>query len=182
MPRIWIRVMTIIALLATIAHGRVYSTREEALLRVFGEDAKVEKVNLYLSRDEAEEIAKRAKVKDVSRLFTYYRGTKDGRTIAYVTFVSHVVRTKYAVTMVVLNPDLSIRKVEVVAFYEPEEYIPEGRWFKQFSGKRLTPSLWPRRDIQTVTGATLSVNTIVRETRKVLAIFERMVQNRKKER
>ncbi len=172
----------ILCLLTTTVHGRVYSTRDEALSRIFGEDERVEKLVFYLTKEEAEKAAKMARVEEVSRLFTYYRGIKDGKTTAYVTFVSHVVRTRYAVTMVVVNPDFSIRMVEVVAFYEPEEYIPEGRWFKQFNGKRLTHRLWPRRDIQTVTGATLSVNTIVRETRKVLAIFETMMQKREKQR
>ncbi len=182
MPHVVTNVVIILCLMATIAHGRVYSTRDEALLMVFGEGVKVEKHVFYLTKDEAEEAARMARVEDVSRLLTYYRGIRDGKTTAYVTFVSHVVRTRYAVTMVVLDPDLSIRKVEVVAFYEPEEYIPDERWFRQFDGKRLSDSLWPRRDIQTVTGATLSVNTLVRETRKVLAIFEVMIQKGKKER
>ncbi len=175
-----VKIAILLCLTAAVAHGRVYYTRDEALLRVFGDTETVEKITLYLTREEAKRVAERARVKEVSRLFTYYRGVRNGKVTAYVTFVSHVVRTRYAVTMVVLNPDLSVKMVEVVAFYEPEEYLPDKRWFAQFRGKRLTNSLWPKRDIQTVTGATLSVNTIVRETRKVLALFETVLERERK--
>ena len=86
-----------------------------------------------------------------------------------------MVRTKQEVYLVVINPDSSIKQVEILAFYEPEEYLPSKRWFQKFAGKILDNELWPRRGISAVTGATLSVNGITQEIRKVLAVFKIMV-------
>ncbi len=168
-----------ILLLHRISLGGVYSTRDEAISRVFRDGEQVEKITLYLTREEKRRASRRAKAEIRSRLFTYYRGMKDGMVTGYISFASHVVRTKYAVTMVVVNPDMTLRSVEVVAFYEPEEYLPIRRWFEQFAGRRLDKELWPKRGIQTVTGATMSVNSIVREVRKVLAVFETVVSDRR---
>jgi len=75
------------------------------------------------------------------------------------------------VYMVVVSPEARLQRVEILAFYEPEEYLPNKRWFNQFHGKVLNEGLWPKREISAVSGATLSVNGITSEVRKVLSIF-----------
>lgn len=161
-----------------IAFGKVYSTRDEALAKVFAGAESVEKKTLYLSEEDRIKVSAISGPEITSRLFTYYEAKKDGAITGYAVFASHVVRTKQAVTMAVVNPDLSLRFVEVVAFYEPTEYLPARGWFEQFKGKRLSERLWPRRDIHAVSGATMSVNTITAEVRKVLALFEFAVERR----
>lgn len=159
----------------SIAEGKAYKTKDAALQEVFPDADAVEKINVFLEKEEQKKIEAIAKSKLESRIFTFYAGRKENIIVGYAVFGSHVVRTKQEVYMVVINPDSSIRQVEILAFYEPEEYLPSKRWFKKFAGKILSDELWPRRGIIAVTGATLSVNGITQEVRKVLAVFKIMV-------
>lgn len=158
-------------LIATFAEAKVYSTLDDALKIAFPGSA-IEKKNLYLTEEEKGRIESLAKLKLDSRLFVYYIGRSGGKVTGYAAITSNTVRTKQAVTMVVLNPDKTLRSVEVLAFYEPEEYLPRAAWFRQFAGQALSDRLRPGRDIQAVTGATLSVNSFTGEARKVLAVFD----------
>lgn len=160
----------------SIVEGKVYKTKDVVLKEVFPDADAVEKINVFLGEAEQKKIEAIAKSKLDSRIFTFYTGRKGRDIIGYAIFGSHVVRTKQAVYMVVINPDGSIRQVEILAFYEPEEYLPRKRWFEQFTGKILGDELWPRRGISAVTGATLSVNGITQEVRKILAVFKVMVK------
>lgn len=155
-----------------VAYAKVYFTRENALSMAFPGASAIEKKTLFLSLDEQKRIEELAKVKLDSRMVTFYVGKGDGKVVGYAYLGSQVIRTKYAVFMVVINPDKTVKSVHVLAFYEPEEYLPPQRWFMQFSEKVLNEGLWPKRDIHAVTGATMSVYSITREVRKVLAIYE----------
>lgn len=162
-------------LLAGPAMGKVYLTRDDALQQVFAGAKNVERKNLFLTDENVKQIEALSKTKLDSKLFTYYEATDGKGSIGYAVFGSHVVRTKPEVYMVVVNPDGSLKHVEILAFYEPEEHLPPKRWFEQFTGKLLDENLWPRRGIKAVSGATLSANAITQEVRKVLAVFEVMI-------
>lgn len=156
----------------SLVEGKVYKTRGDALKEVFSDADAVEKINVFLGKEEQKKIEAIAKSKLESRMFTFYAGRKENTIVRYAIFGSHVVKAKPAVYMVVINPDGSIKQVEILAFYEPEERLPPKKWFKQFSGKILNDELWPKRGIDAVTGATISVNSITQEVRKVLAVFK----------
>lgn len=155
-----------------VSDARVYLTRESALSRAFPEASEIEKKTIFISMEEQKRIEEFAKGKLDSRMITFYVGKKDGKAIGHAYLGSQIVRTKYAIFMIVINPNKTVKSAEVLAFYEPEEYLPAPGWFKQFSGKVLDNRLWPKRDIHAVTGATMSVNSITMEVRKVLAIYE----------
>ena len=73
--------------------------------------------------------------------------------------------------MVVVNPDGSVEAMKVLAFFEPADYLPVKKWFDLFIGKKLSPDLWPGREIHAVTGATMSVRAFTASTRRALAVF-----------
>lgn len=158
-----------------VADARVYFTREDALSMAFPGASSIEKKTLFLSLEEQKRIEESAKVKLDSRMVTFYLGKNNGKVIGYAYLGSQIIRTKYAVFMVVINPDKTVKSVYVLAFYEPEEYLPSQKWLLQFSEKILDDRLWPKRDIHAVTGATMSVYSITREVRKALAIFQVMI-------
>ncbi|MBE7413794.1 MAG: FMN-binding protein [Deltaproteobacteria bacterium] len=148
--------------------AKVFSTRDEALARAFpGLDIKKETV--FLKDPDLDEIEKASGVRPGSKLFTYYAARGKGGIEGYAVIESHVVRTKPEAYMAVISPGGELRYVEILAFYEPLEYIPSKRWLDQFRGKRLSESLWINRDIQAITGATLTAFGLTREVRKTLA-------------
>ena len=165
-------IVLLILLSAGASLAKVYSTKAEALTKAFPDAVKVERKNLFLTDDDIGRIGKLALSKVESKLFTYYRAVGPDGVMGYAVIQSHVVRTKPVVYMAVIAPDGSLDHVDILAFYEPGEYLPSRRWLGQFMGKRLSERLWINRDIQLITGATISSYTMTREIRKALAIFE----------
>lgn len=137
---------------------------------------KIERRTLFLSEEEVKRIEALSKTRMESKMFPYYVAMKNNEISGYAFLGSHIVRTKPVVYLIVINPEGSLRQVEILAFYEPEEYLPSGRWFSQFEGRGLDEGLFPKRGISAVSGATLSVNGITAEVRKILAIFEIKIQ------
>lgn len=170
--------LSLLVLWAGPVFGKVYLTKGEALKHAFPAPTDIVRENLFLGEEEVKRIETLSRSKVESRLFTYYRAMEKGKIIGYAYIGTHVVRTKPEIYMVVINPDGSARYVEILAFYEPEEYLPVKRWFDQFINRKLDDTLWPRRGIHAVTGATMSVNGITREVRMVLAVFELMIIER----
>jgi len=155
--------------------GKVFLTKDDALKKAFPEANEIERLTIFLTDSDINKIQVLSKAKIESKIFTYYIARGRNGIIGYVIFGSHIVRTKPEVYMVVINPDGSIKYVEILAFYEPEEYLPPKRWFEQFNGKVLDDTLWTKRGISAVTGATLSANGITQEVRKALAVFQIMI-------
>jgi Na+-translocating ferredoxin:NAD+ oxidoreductase RnfG subunit len=71
---------------------------------------------------------------------------------------------------VTVRPNGSLLAVEVVAFGEPEDYLPRRNWLKLFSGRRLDEELQVGRGLAHVTGATLTTRSIADAVRRVLAV------------
>lgn len=163
------------ALFILIWHGpvpaKVYFTRDEALKRAFP-GAQLERRTLFFDDDDVKRIQDLSKARVESKIFNYYQATAGGRVIGYAVLESHIVRTKPEVFMAVITPRGEVERIEILAFYEPEEYLPPSRWLDLFKGRRLDDQLRVRRGISAVSGATMTVEGLTREIRKVLAVFE----------
>lgn len=69
-----------------------------------------------------------------------------------------------------LDANGKLKRVEVVAFLEPPEYMPPDIWYRQFDGKSLSDNLRIQKDIHPVTGATLTANATTDAARRATAI------------
>ncbi len=152
--------------------GRVFMSQEEALRLAFSSGTVVERKNLYLSVEQKKQIEQQAKSKMDSNLVTYYMGISTGGISGFAFFNSHNVRTMPETMMAVVNLDGSLRFVEILAFYEPEDYLPPKKWLGLFQSKKLDDDLWVKRGIRNVTGATLTTQAITEATRRILATFQ----------
>lgn len=161
--------------------AKILTTREQILKHAFGERANISRKTLFLTMEQVKAIEKAARVKVESKLVTYYVAQSTNGVEGYAFPDSSIVRTMPVTYMVIVNPDATVRFVEIMAFHEPEDYLPHNRWLKLFGGKILEDSLWPRRGIPNVTGATLTVNTITYGVRKILAIYQIAVEKELKQ-
>jgi len=157
---------------AGVTVAKVYSTKAQALESAFPNAVKVERKNIFLTPDDIEHIERSSKAKVESKLFTYYRAIDEDGVMGYAVIKSHIVRTKSVVYMAVIGADGEVDRIDILAFYEPEEYLPSKRWLGQFLGKKLSERLWINKDIQVISGATISSYTMIREIRKALAVIE----------
>ena len=123
------RALVVVAALAaaTPARGAVYLSRDQALALAFPQ-ARTEAMSWVLTDAQTRSVAQRAKVKVRSKLLAATAGFR-GDTLAGVAFFdSRTVRTMPGVFMIVVAPDTTIARIDVVAFHEPPDYRPPARW------------------------------------------------------
>jgi hypothetical protein len=153
------------------APGKVFLTLDEALELAFGAKARVERGTVYLTeeqREAAEELAGEELPGGIAHPYT--ARDESGALLGTAWIDSHRVRTLRETVMVVVTPDQRVKRVELLAFAEPEDYVPRGSWYAQFVGRRLDDELDLKRGIRGVTGATLTARATTSAVRRVLAV------------
>ncbi len=159
--------------------GPVYSSREEALARAFPPPASVERRTYFLTAQQQEEASRRAQSKVETSLVVVYVGRKAAEPLGAAYFDTHTVRTMPETICVVVLPDGSVGSVEVLAFGEPEDYLPRPAWLRLFERRKLDSELAVGRGLGNVTGATLTTRAIAAAVRRVLAIHAVLVAGSK---
>ncbi|MBI5445141.1 MAG: FMN-binding protein [Deltaproteobacteria bacterium] len=163
--------LALVALLPGAAAGTVFETQEQALSRAFPAPARVVRATSFLSPEQVESARKAAQAPVDSAVVTRYAAFgPDGMLLGTAYFDSHVVRTASEVLMIVVSPDRTIRSVDVLAFGEPQDYLPRAGWLKRAEGKRTEDGLFVGRALAHVTGATMTTRAIAAAVRRVLAI------------
>jgi hypothetical protein len=164
------------ALLARPAAATVFLAKDEALALAFPGNDRIEERVVILTDDQKAEVEKRARAKLESQLWTIYVGWKGSDVQGYAVIDSHIVRTLPETFMVVIEPTGTLRRVDVLAFHEPPEYLPTERWIGQFPGHALDDELKLGAGIQGITGATLSAQAMTAGVRRALALFAVLIQ------
>lgn len=157
-------------LLATMARATVFLAKDEALALAFPENDRIEERVVILTDAQKAEVERRARAPLDSQLWTIHVGWKGGVVQGYAVIDSHVVRTMPETFMVVVDPQGTLRRVDVLAFHEPPEYQAPARWIQQFEGRALDDDLKLGAGIQGITGATLSAQAMTTGVRRALAL------------
>jgi hypothetical protein len=155
--------------LAAAAGARVLLTVEEALALAFP-GAAIERRTVYLTESQAARVAELAGSELASAIVHPYVATRESEPAGTAYFDTHVVRTLAETVMVVVRPDSTVGRIEVLAFDEPPDYLPRAAWYRQFDGRPLDPELELRRAIRPVAGATLTARATTDAARRVLAL------------
>ena len=167
--------MVVGAVWASGAAGTVLITVEEAVELAF-EEAATTRETLFLTDEQIARVAEAGGGELHGAMVTRYVAMENGDPIGYAYLDTHRVRTLPETLLVVLEPNGRVRRVEVVTFREPLEYIPRDSWYGQFEGERLSDELALKRGIRPVTGATLTARATTEAVRRVLAIHS-VVEN-----
>jgi len=146
-----------------------FLTVEEALELAFP-GCEVERQTAYLDRAQARAVERLARSELASRVVRPYVARREGRLVGTAYFDAHRVRSKNEVLMLVVAPDGSLARVEVLAFAEPPEYLPRGAFYAQFAGRVLDDRLELDRGLRGVAGATLSARAATAAARRTLAL------------
>jgi len=155
--------------------AEVLMTLEDALELAFPE-CEIEKRTVYLDDAQRREVERRLGAtlpSAVARPYVARAKGKDGEEgpIVGVAWVdTHRVRTLRQTLLFAVTPEGHIRRLEVLAFLEPKEYLPKVRWFEQLLGRPLDPELELGRAIRPISGATLSARATVDAARRSLAL------------
>lgn len=158
------------AIFPPAAAARALLAQNKALELAFPE-GRFERRTAYLTAAQLAEAQKRGKVKVDSAVWTYYSAPT-----GFAYFDTHVVRTMTETIMVVLERDGTVRSVELLAFAEPDDYLPRESWMRQFDKKNDAHDVFVGRAIRNVTGATLTSQALADGVRRVMAIHSLVVR------
>ena len=150
------------------AQGKVFLSTKEALALAFP-DCEVTRAKYVLDAAKKKRATELAGHKPRRSMVYAYEARKAGKLVGTAYFDRHRVRSKQELVMVVVDTKSVVRRLEVVSFEEPVDYLPRGSFYAQLVGRGLDDKLSTKRDIVGVTGSTLTVNATVQAVRRVLA-------------
>ena len=162
-------------LLPTLVSAKVFHARDEALQLAFPGMDRVEVRDVYLTTDQHDRIEKMAKAPLDTNLVTLYVGWKGDVPSGYAIFDTHVVRTSQETFLVLISPEGTVVETHILAFNEPEEYLPTVRWLDTFKGTKLSDDLQVGRGVAAITGSTFSTRAVTSGIRRVMAIWNVVV-------
>lgn len=170
--------LSLISFYHSVSFCKVFMTREEALKQVFPDADNILKRNIFLNKEQVKEIESLAKTKLHSKLHVFYEGKKGTETLGYAVIDTHHLRTKSETVVVVINPDGTLKLTEILAFFEPSEYMPSKSWLQLYQDRPLEDSLWLGKGIPNITGATITSNALMKSVRSMLAIYQVAVKGK----
>lgn len=136
-----------------------------------------------LQRTERDQVAKASGEKAPSPMVYRYRAHKAKELVAVGYVDAHRVRSKKQVLLVIIDAKGKnagkVRRVEVLAFTEPRQYLPARRFYAQFERRSLSPGLREGRQIKRVAGATMTVRATTAAVRRVLATHKLLANKRR---
>jgi len=165
-------IITIIAFLTTHSSAELFMTRDQALETAFPGSESVEKIDIFLNENQTSEIEKISRAKLESKIYIFYKFSNGDDTLGYAVLNTHLLRTKSETVMYVIGNDGRLINAEILAFFEPSEYMQSEKWLMLFENEILDDELRIDRGIPNITGATLTTHAFTKSVRKVLAIFE----------
>jgi hypothetical protein len=149
--------------------GRVLIGLEEAFELCFP-GCEIERLTHYLTEEERALAGRLAGDPLESAIVHPYAAWREGALVGTAYVDTHRVRTLRESLLVVVGPDGRARRVEVLAFAEPAEYMPRGGWYGQFEDRELDDDLHLSRGIRGISGATLTARATTEAVRRVLAV------------
>lgn len=156
---------------AAPAGAGVFYSQKEALELAFPDAERIEKRSELLDDAQLREVQELAQAELPSRLVTLYTGYRGDDVLGHAVIEIHTVRTQPEAFLVVISPDGAVRSIRVLAFYEPQEYLPPERWLRQLDGRGLDERLRLGGEIHGIAGSTLTSRAVVGGVRRALAVY-----------
>jgi hypothetical protein len=144
--------------------------RERALAQAFGPGARITTRSVFLGADAARRAEQAAGSRLASVRVTLYEATRGDSLLGTGYLDTHRVRTMNETVLVVVTPAGRVGAVEVLAFHEPDDYLPPRRWLERFEGRELARDLRPGGAVPSLGGSTLTARAIAAAVRRTLAL------------
>jgi len=159
----------------TLLFSKSSLSLEKIFKESFGEMVSIGQKNITLSHADIKILEQRAETKIASKKIRFYVIKEAKNIVGYAVLLFQRIRTKQAAILYLIDKDITIKNIEILAFHEPSEYKPYRTWKKAFLGKGLDDNLKVGYGIPTISGATLSARSISDASRIALAIVEKEI-------
>lgn len=151
----------------SITQAKIISTAEETIKKYYP-GCSMKEENIFLTEEQSKEVeltyTQPLKTKLFNRRIIACKTAKH-----FIYLDSEIVRTQPQVIMITISDNDSLEKVDVLAFNEPEEYIPHRKWYETFDNK-TNKHLMIDKDISHISGATLTTRSTITSVNKILAL------------
>ncbi|MFT7859765.1 MAG: FMN-binding protein [Sulfurimonas sp.] len=151
----------------------------EVLHSTFGDDITITEKNMLLKKAQKQRIQKAARTKLNSSIVRTYKIEKNKQHLAYAILLSNKIRSKNGVYLYTINAQDVLESIEIVAFNEPLEYMPNNTWKQQFSDVPTNQHLNIPKNVSTITGATLSARSITESANIAMQIYNVVLKAKK---
>ncbi|MCI0526878.1 MAG: FAD:protein FMN transferase [Nitrospira sp.] len=150
-----------------------YMTPDEAIHRLIPESSEVRKEMVHLTSMQKEQVYNLLGSRIREESYTFWLAYKDQTPIAYLVTLDVIGKEQPITFMVAASPDGKVLGVEILAYRESQgSEVRSKRFMQQFIGKTLSAPLKLGRDIDSISGATLSSRSTAYAVKKALALVE----------
>lgn len=158
------------------AQEGVFLSGEEAPRAVFPEATHFEK-KIILStealREKMKALLGRTRPSIWEDAYTTYLARRNGEALGFAVITEEIGKHRPITFVVGIKPDGKVKDVALMVYREAYGgEVRDRRFMRQYHEKDLTAPLLPYRDLVNIAGATLSVQSIGRGVRKVLALAQ----------
>jgi hypothetical protein len=160
----------VLGITAAPSAAKVLCTRDSALVGAFGRDARTDPRTAYLTEAQVDSVRRLARTPFDTLRLTYWVASRGDSLLGYAYLDTHPVRSLLETVFVAVSPHGRVLRVDVLAFHEPEDYLPPRRWFDRLAGFVLSPRLRPGDHVDGLSGATLSARAATGAVRRALAL------------
>ncbi|MCP4254581.1 MAG: FMN-binding protein [Candidatus Scalindua sp.] len=153
--------------------SQVYLTEEQALREVFPHCDEILFNVVPLTEEEKSQLQNKLRRKIYEDFFVVYMGIKSGKVTGYAIITEEI--GKFHPYTFIVSVDLKgkIDKIAILVYRESRgSEIAKKRFLYQFKGKSLKNKIRINRDIINISGATMSVVTMCKGVKKILAVID----------
>jgi hypothetical protein len=145
-------------------------TKKQALEIAFPGADEIKKERLWMDKGQISAIEEELMSKIHETRFTFYTGIKNGKPMGSM-LIDNIIGKSFPITfMTVINTDGTVRDVEIMVYREPQGWEVKYKSFRsQFYGKDSSSN---PAHILSISGATMSVNSVKRGVYKALAAYK----------
>jgi Na+-translocating ferredoxin:NAD+ oxidoreductase RnfG subunit len=159
------------AIFPTVTSAQVFLTPEKALSTLLPEAEAVITEQKSLTPESVKRLEETVGKRVKDQEYTFFIEMKQDKPTGYAVILDMIGKERPITFMVVVNPDGTVRAVEVLVYRESQGFeIRSPRFMKQFEGKTIQSPLRAGRDIDIITGATLSSRSTAYVVKKALAL------------
>jgi Na+-translocating ferredoxin:NAD+ oxidoreductase RnfG subunit len=169
------RIFAVTVMMAVSLSAGKLPGADEAVRQLLDGDS-YERETLLLTASEKAVSAETSAQEDISALVTRYVVRDASGVIGYAYLDKHLVRTLPQTIMVAVDEEGALVGIRVLAFREPSEYMAKEGWLGRFHGKTVDDEIRMKKNIDGMTGATLTSRAVTQCARRTMAIHRILEQ------
>jgi Na+-translocating ferredoxin:NAD+ oxidoreductase RnfG subunit len=169
--RITLPLVVLAVFTAAVLQAETLATKEQAVKAIFPEATSTEIVAVTLTPEQLSAISAKYKWTVDAPELKIHVSKKDAAVVGRTLFISETGKHGAIWVAVGINPDGTVRDSVICAMQEVKgKPVANKMFLKQFIGKKVDSGFEVGKDIQAVSGATISTKAVVKAVRKALIL------------